>query len=321
MFHIVLPAVKPEYPMTNTPTTEERIWAVLSHLSAVTFGMGILLPVIGWAEQRRKSNYAAFQCLQALGYQSLGYTVWFLAYLVIFVAFLIGIIALSFQVETRGESFDPFPGPWFFIIFVLAFGFLALYVIMPIIAAVACAFGRDFRYPILGNRLARYLEYDPTKEDWINEDHENRWVAAMGHFSVIIALWGMLVPLTAWLTQGKQNLYLKFQSIQTLILQAVALILNFVAVFVYFSGFFLLFATMGVIETQFGSSSGMISLILFGVISMIAILILLLIPVLHILGQWAGYRVLKGDDYRYPLIGRWVERWIANTNSLQPPSA
>ena len=307
--------------MTNTPTTEERIWAVLSHLSAVAFGMGILLPVIGWAEQRRKSDYAAFQCLQALGYQSLGYTLWFLAYLVIFVAFLIGIITFSFQAETTGESFDPFPGSWFFIIFVLVFGFLAVYVIMPIIAAVACAFGRDFRYPILGNRLARYLEYDSTKEDWLNEDHENRWVAAMGHFSVIIALWGMLVPLTAWLTQGKQNLFLKFQSIQTLILQTVALILNFVAVFVYFSGFFLLFATMGVIETQFGSSSGMISLILFGVISMIAILILLLIPVLHILGQWAGYRVLKGDDYRYPLIGILVERWIANTNSLQPPSA
>src|SRR5688572_10223658 len=64
--------------MNNMPSTEDRIWTVLSHLSAVTFGMGILLPVIGWAEQRRKSNYASFQCLQALGYQSLGYTVWFL---------------------------------------------------------------------------------------------------------------------------------------------------------------------------------------------------------------------------------------------------
>ena len=303
--------------MTNTPTTEERIWAVLSHLSAVTFGMGILLPVIGWAEQRRKSKYASFQCLQALGYQSLGYTVWFLSYLVIFVAFLIIVIAFSFQAETPGESFDPFPGPWFFLIFILIFGFLALYVMMPIIAAVACAFGRDFHYPFMGNRLARYLEYDSTKEDWLIEDHENRWVAAMGPFSVIIAVWGMLVPMTDWLTKGKQNLFLKFQSIQALILQAVALILNFVAVFVYFSGFFLLFATMGFIETQFGSSSGMVSLILFGVISLIAVVILLLTPVLHILGQWAGYRVLKGDDYRYPLIGKLVANSIRASDPAQ----
>jgi uncharacterized Tic20 family protein len=297
--------------MTNTPTTEERVWAVISHLSAVTFGMGILLPVIGWAEQRRKSNYASFQCLQALGYQSLGYTVWLLSYLIVFVGFLIIIIAFSFQAETTGESFDPFLGPWFFLIFVLIFGFFALYIILPIIAAIACALGKDFHYPYMGNRLARYLEHDSTKDEWLNEDHENRWVAAMGHFSVIVALWGMLAPLTALLTQGKQSLFLKFQSIQALILQALALTFNFVAVFVYFSGFFLLFATMGVIETQFGSSSGMVSLILFGAISLAAIVILLLIPVLHILGQWAGYRVLKGEDYRYPLIGKLVTNWLA----------
>ena len=301
--------------MTNTPTTEERVWAVLSHLSALTIGMGILLPVIGWAEQRRKSNYSSFQCLQALGYQSLGYTVWLLSYLIVFVAFLSIVVVFGLQAETTGESFDPFLGPWFFLIFVLIFGSLALYIILPIIAAMACALGKEFRYPYMGNRLARYLEYDSTKEDWLSEDHENRWVAAMGHFSVIIALWGMLAPLTALLIRGKQSLFLKFQSIQALILQAVALILNFVAVFVYLFGIFLVFATTGLIESQFGSESVMFSLILFGVISLTAILILLLIPVLHILGQWAGYCVLKGEDYRYPLIGKLVANWLAPAKS------
>jgi hypothetical protein len=28
------------------------------------------------------------------------------------------------------------------------------------------------------------------------------------------------------------------------------------------------------------------------------------------LGQWAGYRVLKGDDYHYPLVGRLAEKWM-----------
>ena len=298
--------------MNNAPSTEDRIWAVLSHLSALTLGMGILLPIIGWTEQRRKSNYASFQCLQALGYQSLGYTIWLLSYLVVFTVFLIILVAFSFQTENTSETFDPFLGPWSFIIFVLIFGFLALYFILPLIAAIACALGRDFRYPIMGNRLAHYLEYEPIKVELMNEHHEDHWVAAMGHFAVIIALWGMLAPLTTWLTQGKQNLFLKFQSIQTLILQVVVLILYFVALFVYFFGFFLLFATMGFMETQFGSSSGMFSLILFGVISLLAIAIFLLIPLLHILGQWAGYRVLKGDDYRYPLLGRLIEGWLSS---------
>ena len=67
----------------NTPSTEDRVWTVLAHISALSFGMGILLPVVGWSDQRRKSNYASFQCLQALGYQSLGFTIWVLSYLVL----------------------------------------------------------------------------------------------------------------------------------------------------------------------------------------------------------------------------------------------
>src|SRR5688572_33087430 len=110
--------------MKPVPTNEDRIWAVIAHLSAIAFGMGILLPVIGWGEQRRKSKYASFQCLQALGYQSLGYTIWLLSYLVVFVLFLIILVVFSFQAETRGETFDPFLGSWSFIFFALIFGFL-----------------------------------------------------------------------------------------------------------------------------------------------------------------------------------------------------
>jgi len=32
---------------------------------------------------------------------------------------------------------------------------------------------------------------------------------------------------------------------------------------------------------------------------------------LHILGQWAGYRVLKGNMYRYPSIGKLVEKQLS----------
>ena len=69
--------------MNNTPSVEERVWAVIAHLSAIAMGVGILLPVVGWSESRRKSNYASFQSLQALGYQSLGYTIWILTTLVV----------------------------------------------------------------------------------------------------------------------------------------------------------------------------------------------------------------------------------------------
>lgn len=308
-------------PTMNTSTsTEERIWAVLSHLSSLAFGMGILLPIIGWSEQRRKSNYASFQSLQALGYQSLGYTVWILSYLIVFIAMLIILVVMSFQAEKNGKSFDPFVGPGAILIIIPVFGLFAVYFLLPIVAAVACALGKNFRYPIMGDRLARYLEYDPTQKSeeqiWLNEDHEFHWVVAMGHFSILIIVWGMLAPLTTWILHGQHNLFLKFQSIQTLVYQAGTTILYFAGVFIYLFGFFLLIVISGATGgPNLNSSGGIVSIVIFGASLLVSFFLLLLVPLLHIIGQWAGYRVLKGDNFHYPLVGRLVERWIAKKNS------
>ena len=279
--------------------------------------MGILLPIVSWSDRRSKSNYASFQSLQALGYQSLGYTVWILSYLVAILIALIVLVAMSFQAERSGRNFGTFLGSGTIILFIVVFGFFAIYFLLPIIAAIACAFGKDFRYPIMGDRLARYLDYDSTQksEDQVglNEDREFRWVAAMGHFSILIMLWGMLAPLTTWILYGKRSLFLKFQSIQTLIYQAGTTILYFAGGFIYLFGFLFLMVGMGVGgRPNFNSSEGMFGMIVFGLSLLISLVLLLLVPLLHILGQWAGYRILKGDNFHYPLIGKLVERWIAN---------
>src|SRR6185503_21133778 len=108
--------------MKNLPTTEERIWSVLAHLSAIAFGMGILLPVIGWSEQRRKSNYASFQCLQALGYQSLGYTIWLLTYLLLVLVFVSIMLVALISTEGNGNTVDAFMGIWMSILLFIVFG-------------------------------------------------------------------------------------------------------------------------------------------------------------------------------------------------------
>lgn len=72
--------------------------------------------------------------------------------------------------------------------------------------------------------------------------------------------------------------------------------------------FFLTIGFQG--EVALDSSGGMVGAVVFLVSLLIAVLILLAVPLLHILGQWAGYRVLKGDEYQYPIVGRLVERWL-----------
>jgi uncharacterized Tic20 family protein len=308
--------------MNTIPTTEDRIWAVISHLSALAFGMGIVLPIVGWADQRRKSNYASFQSLQALGYQSLGYTIWLLSYLVIII--LASIILLVMLGRTDGTR-ETVVGPGMIVFFILVFGFFALYFLLPIIAAIACALGRDFRYPFMGDRLAGYLGYHPHQKSeeqvWLIEDHEFCWVAGMGHFSILVFLWGMLAPLTAWILCGKHSFFLKFQSIQTIVYQAATTILYFVALFMYLFGFLLLAVAMGAVgQPDLNSEMGIFGIVIFGALLLISFLIILTIPLLHILGQWAGYRVLKGDNYHYPLIGRLVEKSLRSRLESETPS-
>lgn len=305
--------------MNSTPTTEDRVWAVISHLSSLALGMGIVLPIIGWSDQRRKSNYASFQSLQALGYQSLGFTVWVLSYLVLII---IASILLLAGFGAGGGNTDEVPVVGMIVFLVVVCGFFALYLVLPIIAAVACALGRDFRYPILGDRLARFLDYHPAQSSeeqlWLDENHEFRWVAAMGHFSILIVIWGMLAPATTWALFGKRNDFLKFQSIQTLAYQAAATVLFFAGAVLYSVGLLLLVAATGAVGSpDFNSSLGIVGLVILGVILLISVIVLLLVPFLHILGQWAGYRVLRGDDYRYPLIGRMVDKWISKHSTIE----
>ena len=282
--------------------------------------MGILLPVVGWSDQRRKSNYASFQCLQALGYQSLGYTVWLLAYAVITIA--AGLILLVTMRPTDAASKSPLQNPGVIAVLTLIFAGFAVYFVLPIIAGVACALGRDFRYPLLGNRLARYVAYDPSQEKEtqteFDEDHEFRWVAAMGHFSILIVLWGMLAPLTAWVLQGKQSPFLKFQSVQAFVFQGIATVISLIAGFLYIGGLsFLLLGIDAIGGTDPQSPIGRVSILGFIVLLAAAVLLILLLPFLHILGQWAGYRVLKGEDFHYPLIGSLVETWIARNSTRE----
>jgi uncharacterized Tic20 family protein len=290
-------------------TSEERVWAVLSHLSALAFGMGIALPVIGWSEQRGKSKFAAFQALQALGYQSLGFTLWLLVELILGIVLM---VILMFSLSEMGNQVllnVLFMG--LLIVIVLVSG---LYIILPIVVAIQCALGKEIHYPVLGSRLARYLGYSSATDDSpVDEEHEDRWVAAMGHLAVINVFWGMLAPLTAWIVQGKRNTFLMFQSIQTLVFQAVSFVLLIFATFLLTGGSLIFALSMSAISLNSESLSTP-SILLGGVVylatQLCAVAFFAFVPAFHVLGQWAGYRILKGDDYRYPVIGKLVERQV-----------
>ncbi len=292
-------------PHVPKPGSEERILAFIAHISALSFGMGVMIPAFLWAEQRKKSSYLAFQTLQAYSYQSLGYTVWMLGYLVFVVLAVVLMLALSaFQLE-EGQFF----GFWMIFFVFGALGLMAIYSLFPIVAAIQCALGLDFRYPLLGRRLAKYMGYatGQTSPDSLNEE---RVAAAMGHFTLIFFLWGLFAPLGIWLTQGKHSPFLRLQSIQTVLYQSVGTILYFLLTLV---GLGLLFPFY-IALFSFGSGFPVEWLNpLAGVLAILGLcligLALLLGPLYHLFGQWAGLQVLLGRNFQYPFFGRWAARW------------
>jgi uncharacterized Tic20 family protein len=144
----------------NKPTPQdERVMAALSHVTILIPLMGVVAPIVIWVTQREKSEFVAFQALQALAYQLLFVILWFLGwgcYLLSFSATMGGTFALA------GPSGDPGPGVGLLMAApFLVFGIFILLgvalVIYGIVATVLVVQGRDFRYALIGRWVERYL--------------------------------------------------------------------------------------------------------------------------------------------------------------------
>lgn len=287
-------------------TNSEKFWAVACHLSALLVGMGVILPVIAWAENRKKSKYVAFQALQALGYQSLGYTIWAMFYAVALIVVMANIMPALRQAS---QHLNPttLSGEWVSQITLLSIAATLIYLFPALLGCLGALLGRDFRYPILGARLARFVGYG--SQELLDDANENRFAASMGHFCVIFPLTGILVPLTLWAMGGKYSRNLRFQTLQAVVYQVVGTLVFLVFFLATFGTLFVM--VLSVLSPQAASDvsiEGMLGVF----VSMICfLLVMLAYPMYHILGQWAGLRLLRGDDYRYPLIGRRVQAWLA----------
>lgn len=129
---------------------------------------------------------------------------------------------------------------------------------------------------------------------------DDKVVGALSHATVLLPMWGIVVPVLIWVTQREKSEYIRQQSMQALAWQILQIVLFFVAYIpfmllilsdVFFTtneqleGFFLQFCSIGLIV-----------LITIGPI---------------IVGIYAAVRSLQGQPYTYPLIGQRVRAYLA----------
>jgi uncharacterized Tic20 family protein len=147
----------------TAPSQNDKIMAALAHISAILPFMGVIAPIIIWVTQKDKSEYVAFQALQAVAYQLLMILAWFIGMGCYMLSFFTMFLAIPFA-GSNGDV-DPSVAPLFalgfaipFIIFGAIFIGGALFVLYGLIGAIQVFQGKDFRYIIIGNQLANYLQ-------------------------------------------------------------------------------------------------------------------------------------------------------------------
>ena len=101
------------------PTGNDKIWSMLSHLSAL-FGLGIILPLVVYLAMRHESEYAASNAKEALNFHISVYL-----YLLCCIPLAFILIGIPLMI-------------------IIGFGSL----ILAIIAAVKASHGECYRYPL-----------------------------------------------------------------------------------------------------------------------------------------------------------------------------
>ncbi len=308
--------------MNISPTSDEKITAALVHGSVLLMFLGPIVPVLMWASQRKKSKYVSFHALQAMGYQTLIFWLWFAGVILIVLLGTCLILPLSILVmrNSHNAAFAPFLFQIF--IFAVVFGLMGLFILMGLIGAVYCLLGREFRYPLFGQWLEQYLAYDTNPESRIDETHEENWVAGICHATIILRWFGIITPLVVWFTQKEHSARLRFQSMQAILYQGIGIVAAILGMTLYMLVFFGVFFSLFAAGQMNGNKEiqgvgAVIMLIFFGIIMVFWFVFFIVVPLYYLLAGFASIRVIRGHHFRYPILGKLLEKRMEKPQSLE----
>jgi uncharacterized Tic20 family protein len=147
---------------SSAPSQDDRVMAALSHISILMPLMGIVVPIVIWVTQKDKSQYVAFQALQAAGFQISLIAAYFIGmgcYMCSFFSMFLSIpLSAAFSSD---QSFNPLSGIGFAFpllvvgaIFMVGFAFI----VYGVVGAVMAFQGKPFQYIFIGNRVERFMQ-------------------------------------------------------------------------------------------------------------------------------------------------------------------
>ncbi len=155
---------------------------------------------------------------------------------------------------------------------------------------------------------------------------DERIIAALGHVSVLVPMVGMIAPITIWVTQRERSRDVAFQSLQAIAFQITFILLWVIGFGCYAAFFFLMFFSSFILPVAFqGTDSGPLAGALLGGMFLIPVSIIVLMIVMFftmiIYGIVAAILTFQGKEFRYAIVGRWVERYMQQAAVHDAPSS
>jgi len=141
--------------------------------------------------------------------------------------------------------------------------------------------------------------------DQENKSTENRLLAALAHGSVVAQGLGILLGVMVYTTQREKSRYVAFQALQAAVFQLVHLTIA-IGLWVAWGIFYGLSMIPLIQQAEANPNAAPPAIFWVSLISMVIPLIYM--TGIGMYGLWAAVRTWQGKDFRYLVVGRWLEK-------------
>jgi uncharacterized Tic20 family protein len=144
---------------------------------------------------------------------------------------------------------------------------------------------------------------------------DERIMAALAHGSIVLFGMGIVAAIVLWVTEKEKSRYVAFQALQAVAYHIVGLVIFLVGMGCWLALYFVSFIPlMTAPEEPTGSA-----LWLFLVVTFLMLVPFVQMGLWTLGGWWGAARTLQGKAFRYVLIGRYLENWLAKTQPTDDP--
>jgi hypothetical protein len=141
--------------------------------------------------------------------------------------------------------------------------------------------------------------------DMQNKNTENRLLAAVAHGSVIAQGIGILVGVLVYIIQRDKSRYAAFQALQAAVFQLISLIIT-VGLWLVWGVFYGLSIIPLIQLTEANPDAAPPAIFWISLSAMVIPLGYMVLVGLY--GLWGAVRSWQGKDFKYLLIGNWLEK-------------